>query len=356
LDLALSRPGFALEVALSVAPGETLVLVGPSGSGKTTCLRAVAGLARPDRGQIRIAGQTALDTERRVDLPPWRRRVGVVFQDYALFPHLTVEQNVLYGLRGVPDARRRCEEWLAALGIAELARRRPRQLSGGQQQRVALARAAATEADLLLLDEPFGSLDAATRRTVRAELRRFLARAAERPGGARGVVLVSHDYLDALTLGDRIAVLEAGRLTQVGPRDEVLRRPRTPFLAALTGHNVLEGQLLPATANADLREAQVGPLLFHLAGAGDMPTGPVFVAFGPQEVTLLRGAPPMSARNQFPAVVREIAPLPDRLRVYLDAGVPMAADIVREAAAELGVREGAAVTAAVKSTAIEVYR
>lgn len=356
LELALSRPGFTLEAALGVAAGETLVLVGPSGSGKTTCLRAVAGLARPDRGRISIGGRRVLDTEAHLDLPPWKRKVGVVFQDYALFPHLTVERNILYGLRGLPDARRRCEEWLAALGIADLARRRPRDLSGGQQQRVALARAAATESDLLLLDEPFGSLDASTRRTVRAELRRFLARAAERPGGARGVVLVSHDYLDALTLGDRIAVLEAGRLTQVGPRDEVLRRPRTPFLAALTGHNVLAGELLAAAPGSDLREAQVGPLLFHLAGAGGEPSGPVFVAFGPQEVTLLRSTLAMSARNQFPAVVREIAPLPDRLRVHLDAGVPLAADIVREAAAELGIREGAAVTAAVKSTAIEVYR
>lgn len=343
---------FQLEADLEVAPGETLVLVGPSGSGKTTCLRTIAGLLKPQVGRVSIGGRCVLDTVRRIDLPPWKRRVGLVFQDYALFPHLTVEQNLLYGLRGHPQARQRAGEWLQVLGLEGLARRKPGQLSGGQQQRVALARAAVMEADLLLLDEPFGSLDAATRRSVRSELRRFLEKV------QRTTLLVSHDYLDALTLGDRIAVLEEGRITQVGRRDEVLRRPRTPFLASLTGHNVLEGTLLPPRGAPDLREVQVGPLLFHVAGAGDLPTGPVFLSFGPQEVTLLAGGGTGSAspRNRFPARVREIVTLPDRLRVYLDAGVPLMADIVRSAAEELGVREGAALDAAVKSTAVEVYR
>ncbi|MFN3650641.1 MAG: ABC transporter ATP-binding protein [Armatimonadota bacterium] len=354
LEIGLARPGFELEVELTVEPGETVVLVGPSGSGKTTTLRAIAGLVRPDRGRITIAGRAVLDTERRIDLPPWERRVGYVFQDYALFPHLTVEQNLRYGLRS-RDANSgdRVREWLQALGIAELAHRRPDRLSGGQQQRVALARAAVSDSDLLLLDEPFGSLDAATRRSVRNELRDYLRRA------ARTALLVSHDYLDALTLGDRIAVLEEGRLVQVGSREEVLRRPRTPFLAALTGHNVLEGTLQPPAPGAEEREAAAGPLRFHVAGGTELPAGPVFLAFGPQEVTLLREAPgaaSLSARNRFPATVREIVPLPDRLRVYLDAGLPLMADVVPSAAAELGLREGAPVTAAIKSTAIEVYR
>jgi molybdate transport system ATP-binding protein len=356
MGIEVRRGEFSLEVALAVAPGETLVLVGPSGSGKTTCLRAVAGLVRPHRGRIEIGGRVVLDLP-RLDLPPWRRRVGVVFQDYALFPHLTVEQNLLYGLRGAPDARQRARDWLETMGIADLAARKPRHLSGGQQQRVALARAAVTDADLLLLDEPFGSLDVVTRRSVRGELRRFLQRAGRRDGeaGARGTLLVSHDYLDALTLGDRIAVLEEGRLTQLGSREEALRRPRTPFLAALTGHNVLEGIALPPAPGSDLREVQVGPLLFHVAGAGEVPSGAVFVGFGPQEVSLLRAPSRISPRNQFPATVREVAPLPDRLRVHLDAGVPLMADVVRSAAADLGLEEGARVVAAVKSTAIEVY-
>lgn len=352
-DFRLQRGEFRLNVALQVAPGETVVLVGPSGSGKSTTLRAIAGLARPNEGILRVGKRTLLDTGRGIDLPPWRRGVGVVFQDFALFPHLTAEQNVRFGLRGYPDAAERTRRWLEALGISELAARRPHELSGGQQQRVALARAAAPDTEVLLLDEPFGSLDAATRRTVRGELRRFLALA------GRTTLLVSHDYLDALTLGDRIAVLEDGQLTQVGAREEVLRRPRTPFLAELTGHNVLEGVARLADANSDLREIEVGALVLHAAGAPAVPPGPVFVAFGPHEVTLLRGeegeTTQLSARNRFPAIVQEIVPLPDRLRVHLDAGFPLMADVVRSAAAALHLENGTRVVAAIKSTAIEVY-
>jgi molybdate transport system ATP-binding protein len=184
-------------------------------------------------------------------------------------------------------------------------------------------------------------------------LRRFLQRA------ARTTLLVSHDYLDALTLGDRIAVLEDGRLTQVGSREEVLRRPQTAFLAELTGHNLLEGVAAPAALEAELRAVQVGPITFHAAGAGDVPAGTVFISFGPQEVTLLHAQAAdeaISARNQFPAHVREVLPLPDRLRVYLDAGVPILADVTRAAAESLHLSEGAMVVAAVKSTTIEVYR
>ena len=351
--LRLRQGTFELDAELSAAPGEILVVVGPSGSGKSTVLRSVAGLARPAEGLIQIAGRTVLDTARALDLPPWQRRVGVVFQEFALFPHLSARANILYGLRGRKQNRERAEEWLDLLGLAGLADRKPAQLSGGQQQRVALARAAVTDSDLLLLDEPFGSLDVATRQSVRGELRRFLKRASHREGEqTRTTLLISHDYLDALTLGDRVAVLEEGRVTQVGTRDEVLRRPRTPFLAALTGHNVLEGDAGPAIAG-DLRTVTVGPLVLHVAA--QVPSGPVFLAFGPQEVSLSPRRAVTSARNQFPATVREIVPLADRLRVYLDAGVPLMADVVREAAAELHLEEGASVVAAVKSTAIEVY-
>jgi molybdate transport system ATP-binding protein len=349
-----------LDVRFEVAPGETVVLVGPSGSGKSTCLACIAGLARPHTGSIRIGESTLFDSERRIDLPPWKRRLGVVFQDYALFPHLTAEQNVRYGLRGSPNARDGARTWLESLDLCGFADRKPCQLSGGQQQRVALARAAATNSHVLLLDEPFGALDAATRRSVRGELRRFLQRVTTSEGGAspRATILVSHDYLDALTLGDRIAVLEEGRLTQIGPRDEVLRRPRTPFLAALTAHTMLEGTALPGQPGSDLREVQVGPLTLHVAGGADVPSGAVFVSFGPQDVTLLSdpGSAHISARNRFEAIVTEVVPLPDRLRVYLDAGVTIVADVVRSAAAELGIQEGARVVATIKSTAIEVYR
>lgn len=352
VDLSLQRGEFSLDLAFAVRPGETVVLVGPSGSGKSTTLRAVAGLARPHSGSIRIGGKTVFDSDRRIDLPPWRRKLGVVFQDYALFPHLSALANVLYGLPRRPDTRAEADSWLEALGIADLAERRPRALSGGQQQRVALARAAMRHAPLLLLDEPFGALDVETRRTVRGELRAFLRRALETQRPERpGVLLITHDYLDALTLGDRIAVLERGRLTQVGTREEVLRRPRTPFLASLTGHNVLEGVL-----SLDRKEVRVGPLAFSVVET-DLAPGAVVLSFGPQEITLLRAdaaVDGLSARNRYPATVQEIVPLGDRLRVYLDAGVPLLAEIVRPAAVELRIEEGAKVLAVIKSTAIEV--
>ena len=302
LAFALRQGGLELEVALAVAPGETVVLVGPSGSGKTTCLRAVAGLARPRAGRIAIAGRPVFDAARRLDLPPWRRRVAVVFQEYALFPHLTVAQNVRYGLGRRRDAARRVEgSGSKTLGIADLAARRPPELSGGQQQRVALARAAAMEADLLLLDEPFGSLDAATRRSVRGELRRYLQRA------GRTTLLVSHDHLDALTFGDRIAVLEAGRLTQVGsqrgaapPAHPLPRRPHRPQRAGrgrgAPGHRGARGDGRPAPLTG--RRRRRGPRRARLRRLrprfGD-PAG------------LCR---PFSARNQFPAVVRRSSRCP----------------------------------------------
>lgn len=352
--IGLHRGAFSLQAELQVAAGEIMVLIGPSAAGKTTLLKAIAGLAKPQAGFVRIGGQAAFDAKRGIDVAPWRRRVGMVFQESALFPHLSVRANVMFGLRGVPNASARAAEWLAAVGVAELADRMPRELSGGQQQRVALARAAARDADVLLLDEPFGSLDPLTRRSVRWELRRFAQQAAQTSG--RALLLVSHDYLDALTLGDRIAVLEDGRITQVDNREELLRQPRTQFLADLAGHNVLEGMLEPARANSNLREVRVGPLMLQVAEAGDEPPGPVFVAFHPHEVSLLKARSLVSPRNQFPAVVRELVPLRDRLRVYLDAGVPIMADIVREAAADLDLRDGAPVVAAIKATAIEVYR
>ncbi|HEU4753025.1 MAG TPA: TOBE domain-containing protein, partial [Armatimonadota bacterium] len=181
-------------------------------------------------------------------------------------------------------------------------------------------------------------------------------RAAEASGRPRTTLIVSHDYLDALTLGDRIVVLEGGRVTQDSPREEALRHPRTPFLAAVTGHNVLQGEALPHPAGADMREVRVGPLLFHVSAGGEAPAGPVFLAFGPHEVALSPGAVTGSPRNQFGVVVREIVALPDRLRLHLDAGgVLLLADVVRSAASELGLQEGARATASIKATAIEVY-
>jgi molybdate transport system ATP-binding protein len=358
LDFAITvpRPALVVEAALTARAGEVVVLAGPSGSGKSTLLAAIAGLVRPQRGSISIQGRTVFSSRRHIELPPWRRRVGFVFQDYALFPHLTVLGNVRLGSRGRRPSPELAQRWLDALHIGQLAQAFPAHLSGGQRQRVALARAAASDCDLLLLDEPFGALDPETRRAVRAELRAFLAEAAAGDGRPRTAVIVSHDFLDALTLGDRVAVLEAGRLTQVGTREELSRRPRTAFLAELSGHNVLEGTLLPGAGRDDARAVQVGPLTFWTAQATDLVPGPVFVGFGPEAVSLLLGRSELSARNQFPAVVQELSTLPGRVRIYLDAGAPIIADVVASAVAELGLRPGCQVLAAVKSTAVEVYR
>ncbi|MFD0690605.1 ABC transporter ATP-binding protein [Actinomadura fibrosa] len=219
---------------LSVRRGEFLSILGPSGCGKTTLLNAIAGFVAPDTGRILVDGADI------TGLPPHRRELGMVFQNYALFPHLSVAGNVAYGLRvhRVPKRERaeRVAEALRLVGLEEFAGRRPRALSGGQQQRVAIARALATRPAVLLLDEPLSNLDAKLRREMRVELRKI-----QRSVGTT-MVFVTHDQEEALSLSDRIAVLNGGRLEQLGTPDEVYRRPASRFVAQFIGAaNVLEG-------------------------------------------------------------------------------------------------------------------
>jgi iron(III) transport system ATP-binding protein len=215
-------------VDLDVRPGELLALLGPSGCGKTTTLRLLAGFERPDRGEIRLDGTTVAAPGTFV--PPERRRVGVVFQDFALFPHLSVADNLGYGIpRDKTRRRRRVAEMLELIGLADAADRHPHELSGGQQQRVALGRALAPEPALVLLDEPFSNLDAALRARMRAEVREILTRA-----GATAV-FVTHDQEEALSLADRIAVMAAGRLLQVDAPGELYARPVDAFVASFVG-------------------------------------------------------------------------------------------------------------------------
>jgi iron(III) transport system ATP-binding protein len=215
-------------VDLDVRPGELLALLGPSGCGKTTTLRLLAGFERPDRGEIRLDGETVAGPGRFV--PPERRRVGVVFQDFALFPHLTVAGNLGYGIpRDKARRNRRVAEMLHLIGLADAADRHPHELSGGQQQRVALGRALAPEPALVLLDEPFSNLDAALRARMRAEVRDILTRA-----GATAV-FVTHDQEEALSLADRIAVMADGRLLQVDSPGELYARPVDAFVASFVG-------------------------------------------------------------------------------------------------------------------------
>jgi iron(III) transport system ATP-binding protein len=235
------------DLTLDVAAGEILCLLGPSGCGKTTLLRLIAGFETPDEGHIRIAGLEVAGPTTWV--PPDRRRIGFVFQDYALFPHLTVLQNVAFGLRGSrrSERERRAAEVLDLVGLTIFSGRYPHQLSGGQQQRVALARALAPQPAVILLDEPFSNLDAALRGATRDEVRQILKRT-----GAT-TVLVTHDQEEALTFADRIAVMRAGHLEQVGAPEAVYLRPRTAFVASFLGRtNLLRGEAHGAHAQTGL--------------------------------------------------------------------------------------------------------
>jgi molybdate transport system ATP-binding protein len=228
--LVVDQGTFHLDLPLSVAPGEVVALLGPNGAGKTTALRALAGLIPLTSGHIDLSG-SRLDDSAGIFVPPERRSVGVVFQDYLLFPHLSALDNVAFGpaCRGATRARSReiAQGWLSRVGLAELARRRPRQLSGGQAQRVALARALATDPALLLLDEPLAALDARTRLQTRAELQRHLA---QYPGPT---LVVTHDPLDALVLADRLVIVEDGVVVQEGDASTITAQPRTDYVALL---------------------------------------------------------------------------------------------------------------------------
>ena len=345
---------FHLSARLEAGRAETLVLVGESGSGKSTVLRLLAGLLRPDAGRIALDDTVWFDAAAGVDLPPWRRAVGWVPQDYALFPHLTVGENVAFGLRsaGAPAQA----TWLAVrrtlerFGIADLAARRPGELSGGQQQRAALARALALEPPLLLLDEPLAALDVTTRRSVRAELRRLLESL------PCVTVFVTHSPAEALVLGDRIAVLEGGRVAQDGPREELLRHPRSGYVAELMGLNLFRGRVVSRAPGGVARVAVGGATLMAMdPGTEDE----VFLLVDPREVTLHLGSPAGSAQNLLRGAIAEIVPEPpqgDRLRVVLASEPPIVAEVTAQAVAALALRPGLEVTAAFKATGVRSYR
>ena len=247
IDITVARRAFDLLVELSLGP-ETIALVGPSGAGKTSLLRAVAGLERPRAGRIALEGELWLDTKRGVHLPPEHRRVGYLPQDYALFPHLTVAANVAFA------ARRERPDLLERLGIAHLAAAHPAELSGGERQRAALARALAREPRVLLLDEPFGALDAITRQQVRGELADILADL------RLPALLVTHAFEDATVLADRVGVLDRGRLVQLAPAAELLHAPASVMVAALTGATVIEGVAAPRPGGSSVRLSGGGEL------------------------------------------------------------------------------------------------
>jgi molybdate transport system ATP-binding protein len=342
--LVVDRGGFRLDVRLTIRAGEVVALLGPNGAGKTTALRALAGLTPLSAGYITLADRELDRPDRRQWTPTERRPIGVVFQDYLLFPHLTALDNVAFGPRrhGATRAaaRARAADWLDRVGLAAQARSKPRQLSGGQAQRVALARALAVDPALLLLDEPLAALDARTRLDTRAELQRHLA---DHPGAT---LLVTHDPLDALVLADRLVIVEDGRVVQEGDAAGITARPRTDYVARLVGLNLYRGH---ATGHAVRLDDG------FLLTTADPLEGAVFVAFAPSAVALHPHRPDGSPRNTWPATITGIQRHGDNLRVQLDGPIAVAADITPAAAVHLDLNAGRPVWAAVKATETRVY-
>ena len=334
-----------LDVALEVPPGQCLALAGPSGAGKTSVLKVAAGLLRPARGLVQANGATWLDTARGIDVPAERRRCGYVFQDYALFPHLSACQNVAYPLRELPrrERRDRALELLGRFGLAEKADARPHTLSGGERQRVALARALARKPEVLLLDEPLSALDARTRAGAARELAGVL-RDSESPA-----LLVTHDFAEAAQLGDRVGVIDAGRVVQEGTPSELAAAPRSAFVADFTGAVVLTGTARGGPQGLTKVELDGGGVVTS-TDAGD---GPVAVSVYPWEIGIEPAgeAPHGSAQNRVTAEVLSRTTVGNRVRVSLAGPQPIAAEITLDSAERLGLRAGAMVTASWKATA-----
>ncbi|GIE83274.1 ABC transporter ATP-binding protein [Actinoplanes philippinensis] len=336
--LVVRRGTFLLDIELRIAPGETVALLGPNGAGKTTALRALAGLAALDDGHLRLDGRDIRDD------PPERRPIGVVFQDYLLFPHLTARDNVAFGPRRQGQDRKQAygvaDRWLDRVGLADHGRRKPRHLSGGQAQRVALARALAVDPTLLLLDEPLAALDARTRLETRGELRRHLS---AHPGAT---LLVTHDPLDALVLADRLVIVEQGRVVQEGDAATITARPRTDYVARLVGLNLYRG-------HGDGHTVTITDG-FALTST-DSVDGDAFVAFPPAAVALHPARPDGSPRNTWPAVLADVQRHGDNLRVRLDGPISVAADITPAAAAHLHLEPGRELWVAVKAAETRAY-
>jgi molybdenum ABC transporter ATP-binding protein len=333
LRLAIDVPRRAFRVAVDLAVGrETVALVGPSGAGKTTVLRAISGLIRPDSGRIELDGTVLFDSETGIELPPERRRVGFVFQDYALFPHMSVEENVRYAGRG------RVHELLARLEIAHLAKARPDALSGGERQRVGLARALARDPEVLLLDEPLSALDAHTRATVRAELRELLE------SFGLPTLLVTHDYEDAAALAGRIGVLVEGNLLQLGTPAELIAAPADPFVASFTGGNLLRGRAEPGAGGLTQVLLEDGTELV----SADEVYGGVGVIVYPWDVSISRRPAEGSALNHVSRAVTSIVPVGNRVRVRVG---PLIAELTALSAEQLALQRGDEVHATFKATA-----
>jgi len=342
-DFVVRRPRHTLEVALDAEPGDVIAVIGPNGAGKSTMVRALAGLVPITAGSIACRG-TEWDNGSGSPLAVQRRNVGMVFQDQLLFPHLDALDNAAFGPRsrgaGRHESRRVAQGWLDRLGVGHLATRRPSRLSGGQAQRVAIARALAGEPAVLLLDEPMASLDVGVAMELRFEMARHLADF----GGV--AILVTHDAIDTMTVATRVVVLDEGRVAQEGTPAEVSQQPRTEHVARLVGLNALRGH----SAGTVVRLADGAALVTTTPYDGE-----VFASFRPSAVILSLDEPVSSARNRWPGTVRTLVPHGEAVRVHLDAGRALVADVTPTSAAAMSLVPGRRVWAAVKATEVEVY-
>nr|WP_182346179.1 ATP-binding cassette domain-containing protein [Tomitella gaofuii] len=408
VEATVIERGFA--VSLRLAPGEVVAVLGPNGAGKSTLLSVIAGLVHPDSGRVRAGDRVLLDTATGTDVPVARRRVGLLAQDSLLFGSLSAAENVEFGPRsqglGRQESAETARRWLAEVGAADLAARKPRKLSGGQAQRVAIARALAAGPEVLLLDEPMGSLDVAVAAQVRSMLRRVLHDRAAATGGRSAALIVTHDVVDALTLADRIIVLDNGTVVDDGPVEQVLRSPRSPFAADLAGTNMVSGRAVdavdaapasagtgaagraggrfrrpwpgrarpdgaatarqgsaPAAVERDapsspaairtVSDAQVRGATLHQLAAGE----PAVAVFPPRAVAVYRTAPHGSPRNVFPVRVTAVEARGDAIRVRASGGpdIPLMAEMTATAARELGIAAGDEAVFVVKASEVRVY-
>ncbi len=352
VDITKSFPGqLTIDVVFKMAlePPSVLILFGPSGSGKTTILRSVAGLEWPERGVIRYGAETWLDSARGTRLPPQRRCLGYMFQDYALFPNYSVAGNVAFGMeaRTGDERHQRVREVLGMLQLEGFQDQKPGQLSGGQQQRVALARAIARRPRLLLLDEPLSALDVPTRTQLRGELRNLLRQLAV-PS-----IVVTHDWEEALALGDTMVVIHDGRVLQSGAPQEVFNHPRDAEVAKIVGiETVMPGRIMDSSEGLVTVEV-AGTKLQALAGEESGPD--VFVCIRAEDVVLEPvGMRATSARNKLNGLVRDIISMGALVRVEIDCGFLLAAVVTRSALEDLHLAAGSPVMAVVKAGAVHL--
>jgi molybdate transport system ATP-binding protein len=343
-SISLTLGPLDLEMELTIGEGEVVALLGPNGAGKTTLLRALAGLVPFRSGHVRLDGKVLEDAATNLYVPTEQRPIGFVFQDYLLFPHLSVLDNVAFGLRSRGTARGaandKAVQWLDRVGLKSYQRAKPAELSGGQRQRVALARALAPDPRLLLLDEPLAALDVTTRAEVRRDLKHHL----ESFQGIR--LVVTHDPLEAVALADRLIVIEKGHLVQTGTPAEVTERPRSQYVADLVGVNLLRGEADHGTVRI------AGGPAVAAAGAE---SGEVFAVIHPRAVALYRSRPEGSPRNVWPGRASNIELMGNRVRVRIDGEVPLVAEVTPGALRELDLVEGGEVWLSFKATDVGVY-